>query len=149
MPTEFTELFFYNARTEELMRELGAFWRADRNMERTGPFATEIYPAKNSKFWLAASHGRNSIRIDVFWFKTGQTNPDRKFYPQYWTLLEKYGFRFHWGKHLSAPDSSTGVAYRRKQLPKWDAFMRLRERLDPDQIFVSSYWRKHLGIPAR
>jgi D-arabinono-1,4-lactone oxidase len=149
MPTEFTELFIDIDKTEAVMRELDAFWRADRNMERTGPFATEIYPAKASKFWLAASHGQNSVRIDVFWFKTGQTDPSRAFYPRYWQLLEKYGFRFHWGKHLSSPDSSTGIEYRRKQLPKWDQFLRLRERLDPDQIFVSSYWRKHLGIPGR
>jgi hypothetical protein len=149
MPTEFTELFLDINQTAEVMAALGDFWKNDRPMGRTGPFATEIYPARTSKFWLAPSYGRDSVRIDVFWFKTGQTDPNRRFYPQYWNLLQKFGMRFHWGKHLSAPESSSGPAYRRAQLPLWDNFLRVRERFDPAQVFVTSYWRKHLGIPNK
>jgi hypothetical protein len=52
-------------------------------------------------------------------------------------------YRFHWGKYL-ADDSAS---YLKRLYPKWDDFMRLRAELDPDQVFVSAYWRKHLGIP--
>jgi FAD/FMN-containing dehydrogenase len=146
MPTEFTELFLDIERTADAMKALRDFWAGDEHMERSGPFATEVYPAKPSRFWLSPSYGRSSVRVDVFWFKSGKTDPDQFFYPKYWELLKDYGFRFHWGKHLSLPTSATGIAYRRAQAPKWDAFMKWRARFDPAQIFVTEYWRQHLGI---
>jgi hypothetical protein len=149
LPTEFTELFIDIERTGEVMRTLKAFWDGDTRMDRTGPYATEIYPSHASRFWLSPSYQAEQVRIDVFWFKTGRTDPDRFFYPQYWELLCPYEFRFHWGKHLSPAASSSGVAYRRRHLPMWDHFMRLRDRMDPDQIFVSQYWRDHLGIQPK
>ena len=96
---------------------------------------------------MSPSYGRNSVRVDVFWFKSGKTDPDAFFYPQYWELLRQFGFRFHWGKHLSLPDSSTGTAFRRAQCPKFELFLKWRAHFDPGQIFVNDYWRKHLGIP--
>lgn len=146
LPTEFTELFIDIARTPAVMRDLKNFWDHDDRMDRTGPYSTEVYPARASRFWLSPSYARNSVRIDVFWFKSGATNPDESFYPHYWELLQPHNLRFHWGKHLSSPKSSTGVAYRKQQCPMWDAFMKVRERFDPEQIFVNSYWRDHLGI---
>jgi FAD/FMN-containing dehydrogenase len=146
LPTEFTELFLDIERTPEAMKAILDLWAKDEHMERTGPFSTEVYPAKTSRFWMSPSYGRNSVRVDVFWFKSGKTDPDVFFYPQYWELLREYGFRFHWGKHLSLADSATGTAYRRAQCPKWDLFMKWRARFDPAQIFVTDYWRKHLGI---
>ena len=151
MPTEFTELFVDLERTGEMMRLLREHWRGDVRMNRTGPYTTEVYAASASPFWLSPSFGRASMRVDFLWFKSGATKPAEIFYPQYWELLRPLDFRFHWGKHLSAPESSTGVAYRRARVgeERWNAWMAMRERLDPDQIFVNDYWRKHLGIPPR
>ena len=146
LPTEFTELFVDIEKTADVMRRLTDFWARDDRMAQTGPYATEVYPSKASRFWMSPSYGRNSFRVDVFWFKTGRTDPDKAFYPQYWELLRDFDFRFHWGKHLSAPDSSTGVAYRNKQSPMFAEFLQWRERFDPEQIFVTDYWRRHLGI---
>jgi len=149
MPTEFTELFVDISRTTELMRLLRDYWKADRRMERTGPYTTEVYPSRESKFWMSPSFRRRSMRVDFLWFKSGKTDPAKDFYPQYWELLKPFAFRFHWGKHLSAPESSTGVAYRRAQLgeERYQRWLALRAEFDPDQIFVSDYWRRHLGIP--
>jgi FAD/FMN-containing dehydrogenase len=147
LPTEFTELFVDIGQTNTVMKALRDFWNADVHMENTGPFSTEVYPAKTSRFWMSPSYGRHSFRVDVFWFKSGKTDPDQFFYPKYWELLRQFDFRFHWGKHLSAATSSTGVDYRRAHCPHWDTFMKWRARLDPDQIFVTNYWRTHLGIP--
>jgi hypothetical protein len=148
MPTEFTELFIDIAQTGPLLRALRKYWQGDRRMERTGPYSTEIYPSKESRFWLSPSFRRRSVRVDWLWFKSGHTNPAKDFYPQYWTFLRPYNFRFHWGKHLSAPESSTGVAYRKAQVgeARWNQWMQFRHQFDPDRIFVTDYWRKHLGI---
>ncbi|HVU03461.1 MAG TPA: FAD-binding protein [Polyangiaceae bacterium] len=149
LPTEFTELFVDISETAPVMKALSELWAGDARMERTGPFATEVYPAKKSRFWMSPSSGRNSFRVDVFWFKSGKTDPDVALYPKYWELLRSFGFRFHWGKHLSSPDSSTGVSYRRAQNPNWDRFLAFRRTFDPDQIFVTDYWRAALGIPKK
>jgi FAD binding domain-containing protein/D-arabinono-1,4-lactone oxidase len=151
MPTEFTELFIDLERTGEMMRLLREFWRGDTRMDRTGPSSTEVYASAASRFWLSPAFRRPSMRVDFLWFKSGKTRPEEIFYPQYWELLRSLEFRFHWGKHLSPPESSTGVAYRRARLgeQRWAAWLAFRERFDPDQIFVNDYWRKHLGIPER
>jgi len=146
LPTEFTELFVDIGKTEAAMKTLNDFWEQDDRMGRTGPNATEVYPARASKFWMSPSYGRDSFRIDVFWFKSGATDPDAVFYPQYFHLLSQFDFRFHWGKHLSLPNSTTGPAYRRRVSPAWDSFMKWRQWFDKDQIFVTKYWRDHLGI---
>ena len=94
-------------------------------------YANEIYPSKRSRFWLSPSFGSDRVRIDIFWFKSGRTDPDQVFYPQYWELLQDFGFRAHWGKHLPPASSSTGLAYRQQLLPMWSSFMKVRERMDP------------------
>lgn len=146
LPTEFTELFIDIDKTPEVLAELQRFFAGDEGLERTGAYACEIYPARRSRFWLSPSYGRDCVRVDIFWFKTRKGNPDIDFYPQYWELLRKFDFRFHWGKYLSAPDSSTGADYIRRQFPKWSRFMELRDRMDPDGVFLTRYWREHLGI---
>jgi hypothetical protein len=150
MPTEFTELFIDINQAGELMRTMRDFWAGDVRMDRTGPYCAEIYASKESDFWLSPTFQRRSMRIDFLWFKTGDQNPAQFYYPQFWELLKSFNFRFHWGKHLSPADSSTGVAFRRaavgeERFRKW---LQLREQFDPDQIFVTNYWRRHLGLPT-
>lgn len=146
LPTEFTELFVDIGQTAKVMKDLEVFWSYDTGMKRTGPFSTEVYPSKASRFWMSPSYGANKVRIDVFWFKNKHQNPDTFFYPQYWDMLSRYRFRFHWGKHLSAGQSATGTSYRAAQNPRWETFLRWRNYFDPDQVFVTNYWREHLGI---
>jgi hypothetical protein len=146
MPTEFTELFIDIHKTADVMRALRDFYAEDEAFRRTGAYAVEIYPAKQSHFWMSPSYGMDTVRVDVFWFKTHRGNPETDFYPQYWQLFEQFDIRFHWGKYLSPPNSSTGVEYRRQQCPKWEAFLGLRKQMDPHDIFLTAYWAAHLGI---
>ncbi|GLB42811.1 putative D-arabinono-1,4-lactone oxidase [Lyophyllum shimeji] len=124
-----------------------------------GNFFTEIYTAKESKFWLSPSFSRPKIRLDVNFFQydtePGNFLPPWQFYPpelffvKYWNALDQAGIPYttHWGKYR--PDSQCNVAYLRQQYPNYDKWMKLREEMDPDQMFVTPYWRKHLQIPAR
>ena len=106
---------------------------------------SRFYAGHESAFWLSPSHGRHSIRVDVFWFRTDKGNRE-KFYARYWELLRPFDFRLHWGKFLSEVEPSVGPEYLRRQYPKWDAFMALRQEMDPDGVFLSSYWKRHLGL---
>ncbi len=147
MPTEFTELFFDIGRSAEVMSALQDFYRGDEGMLRTGTYAVEVYAGKKSKFWLSPKYGRDSVRVDFFWFKKSKVErPDFRFYPQFWELLANFGFRFHWGKYLSDPASTTGVTYRKHQYPMWEKFLSVRAEMDPDGVFLSNYWKTHLGL---
>ena len=70
----------------------------------------------------------------------------RDYYPQFWELLKEFDYRLHWGKYLSNLPS-TGPESLRARYPRWDDFMELREKMDPNQIFLTDYWRNYLGIP--
>lgn len=149
LPTEFTDLFIDVKHTAELMKRVAGFWAKDDRLDRIGPWGTEVYASKRSPFWMSPTYERDAIRLDLMWFKTGQTRPERIYYPQYWELVKDLDFRFHWGKHLSPPSSDTGPAYRRRTqgAEQWDRFLEVRAQLDPKQVFVTRYWREHLAIP--
>lgn len=147
MPTAFTELFIPIERTRELMVALRDHYR-DNGLSAAGTYAAEIYAAKRSPFWLSPSYESDMIRVDLFWFGKNRADPCTAFYPQFWSLLARFGFRPHWAKSLPAAGSSQGAAYLREQYPRWDRFMELREEYDPEQVFVTSAWREHLAIPA-
>jgi hypothetical protein len=143
LPTEFTELWIPIEKTEEVMKKLQAHYRTN-GLSATGPYALEIYAAKKSRFWMSPSYGQDCIRVDIFWFKNFKGNPAEVYYPQFWDLLKDFDFRLHWGKYLLKDPE-----YLKKQYPKWDDFMKIRAEMDPNQIFVTDYWRERLGIEPK
>jgi FAD/FMN-containing dehydrogenase len=143
LPTVFTELWIPLERTEEVMKRLRDHYE-DKGLSATGTFCCEIYAASKSRFWMSPAYGQDVIRIDLFWFEKNKANPATDYFPQFWELLKDFNYRLHWGKYLSGD-----VEYLKSNYPRWDDFMKVREAMDPDQIFVSDYWRKHLGIGPR
>lgn len=148
-PTEFTELWIPIEKTAEVMRKLRDFYAgggdARQAYDHTGSFSCELYASAPSPFWMSPAHGGAMFRVDVFWFGLNGGKPTDEFYPRFWRLLEEFGFRPHWGKTLP-PASAAWQSYYRANLPMLDRFLALRAQLDPKQIFVTSYWRSHLGI---
>ena len=140
LPSEFTEIWIPIEQTEHVMKKLLSHYRTN-GLSVTGPYALEIYAAKENRFWMSPSYGEDRVRIDIFWFKDWG-NPDKIYFSQFWDLLKDFDCRFHWGKYMPKdPD------YLRKQYPKWDEFMDIREEMDPNQIFLTDYWKERLGIP--
>ncbi len=157
MPTVFTELFIELSQVDRVIELLHRFFnpedeegrRAAEGMGRTGSYAFELYPGHRSQFWLSPCHQRDCIRLDVLWFRTEKDTARRNaFFRSFWELLrrEKIDFRPHWGKYLPEADSEQGADYLRSQYAKWDRFMELRRKFDPQGLFLSGYWKKHLGI---
>ncbi|WP_028660389.1 D-arabinono-1,4-lactone oxidase [Nocardioides insulae] len=148
MPTVFTELWIPIDRAQQVMTTLREFY-AGGGYTRTGTYACEIYGAKASDFWLSPSYGTDVVRVDLYYFGRSATPPDQTFYPQFWAdeVLGQYAYRPHWGKYLPAgEDPDFGAAYLASAYPRFDDFMQLRQEWDPDQVFVTDYWRSHLGI---
>ncbi len=148
-PLRFMELSVPLERAEDMMLALREYFRANgdatRAYERTGPFACQVYPGKKNDFWLSPAYGTDVVRFDGFWYSTLAGDPRDKFFRGIWQLLEPFGFRPHWGKVLPSPPRKW-AAYYERQLPRFTDFKKLRGEYDPDEIFLTSYFREHLAI---
>jgi len=141
MPTTFTEVWIPISQTRAVMQKMRDHYKK-KGFDATGSYCCELYAAKRSDFWLSPSYQQDMFRVDIFWFGYNSDDPVTAYYPQFWNLLMKnFDCRFHWGKSMPAAPE-----YLEKQYPKWKDFMKLRAEMDPHQIFVTDYWRKHLGI---
>ena len=154
MPTWFTEMWVPftpgDGRLQETIARLRRCFDADGTAAgayaATGGFAFELYVAKgDDTFFLSPASGSHAFRVDVFWFGNNQRNPVTDFFPRYWNVLEPLGYRLHWGKFLTPPDpvrpDRITATY-----PQWDRWNAVRERVDPDGLFLTPYWRNHLGL---
>lgn len=160
VPAEFTEMWIPLPRARDTMRVLKDYFTEPKDdhvaYERTGTFAWELYSAEPTEFWMAASHSTGddewkdgAFRVDPFWFGNNAGDPI-EFYNQFWDLLRDAGipFRLHWGKYQPRydPGDRSWVDFFRAQYPRWDDFLRLREQRDPNNIFLTAYWRERFGL---
>jgi len=119
----------------------------DTGYTGTGFYTVEILAAKKSNFWLSPAYNTDVVRINILFFKNSAEKA-MDYYGQFWQLLQQnnISFRPHWGKKLPLPNSSTGPAYLQSQYPKWSNFMALRKKMDPQNVFLNTYWKEQLGI---
>ena len=148
MPVKFTELWIPMSQAQQVMLALQDFYgKSGENTNNTGYFSTEIYGAKASKFWMSPSYGADMIRIDVFWFANTDKDPVATLFQNYWNALESFNFRCHWGKYLPQTiNGNPGGAYLLKQYPNFDKWNTFRSTYDPNNIFVTQYWKTQLGL---
>jgi D-arabinono-1,4-lactone oxidase len=148
MPTFFTEIWIPISKTRAVMTTLRDFFDKG-GLAATGTYSFEIYGAKASPFWMSpASDGEAAVRVDVFWFGYNAGDPAVDLYPAFWDLLAPFGFKLHWGKFLPGdpPPERKWAKYFAGQFRRWNDFLELRARLDPKNIFLTAYWREHLGL---
>jgi len=147
---DFTEIWIPLHQCQTVMDKLQELFE---DQQACNNFATEIYGAKESPFWLSMSYGQNMVRVDPYWWAYNMGDK-RKFFSYFWNvLLDIPGTRLHWGKYLPRPDETYGnttfnLAYLKSVYPKMDDWLKMREMMDPDQVFVTDYWRGILEIPA-
>lgn len=149
VPTHFTELWIPIEQTQQVMVTLRDLYQKN-GIRATGTYSCEIYPTPSSQFWMSAAYERDVVKVDVFWYGNNAGNPIELYYPQFWDALKPFNFRPHWGKYLpfTYDKPAEWLEYIKAQYPQWDNFMNLRAAMDPDQIFVSDYWRTQLGITS-
>lgn len=161
VPTEFSELWVPLRRAQEVMTILHTYFTEPEDdhaaYRRTGLYAWELYAAKPTSNWMAASHtsgedewSEGALRIDPYWFAANPGDPAEVFYPGVWTLMRDHQipFRLHWGKFqpvIQAPDRDW-VDFFKAQYPRWDDFLAMRAQRDPDGVFLTRYWRDRFGL---
>jgi D-arabinono-1,4-lactone oxidase len=69
----------------------------------------------------------------------------RELFEPIFNLVKDLGARPHWGKHLPPP-LPAWQAHHRGQFARLGDFLELRDALDPDEVFLTRYWRDHLAI---
>ncbi len=147
MGTEFTEIWVPLSKTREAMQLLKKLFDED-GIAASGYYATEMYAGIKSNYWMSPSYKEDTLRIDVFWYINNAGNPAGKdgLFSKFWEILRinNIPFRLHWGKFLPEYNYKEWTEYFRSQFPRWDDFMKLRSECDPKNIFLTSYWRRHL-----
>ncbi|MGE5702069.1 MAG: D-arabinono-1,4-lactone oxidase [Clostridia bacterium] len=100
-------------------------------------FPIECRYSKGDDIWLSPAHGRDSAYIAVHMYKG---MPHQEYFQEMERIFQRYGGRPHWGKMHTMSAAQLREAY-----PKWDDFLQLRARLDPQGIFLNPYLTELIG----
>jgi len=161
VPTEFTETWIPLPRTEQTMALLRAYFTEPADdgeaYRRTGLYVWELYCAMPSPFWLSPAYTAGddewkdgAFRVDPYWFADSAGDPAETFFRRLWELLRDNAipFRLHWGKFqpVYAAGDRTWVDFFKQQYPRWEDFLALRQKKDPNNIFLNDYWRDRFGL---
>ncbi len=144
----YTEMWMPVEKAQQILSAMQNLY-TQKGYAATGFFTTEIFAAKKSPFWMSPAYQQNSVRINLLWYGAGVTDP-MPYFQQFWDLLTPFGCRFHWGKTLPPADKNGKTAQALRALyPRCNQWLALRDQLDPNQLFVTGYWRSQLGIKAK
>lgn len=100
-------------------------------------FPVEVRFAARDELWMSTAHGRPSAYIAVhrYW----RENPT-DYFEAVEAIMTSFGGRPHWGKMHTQDAASL-----RERYPRFDDFVALRDRLDPDRMFQNRYLERVLG----
>lgn len=100
-------------------------------------FPVEVRFAAADDLWLSTASGRDSAYIAVhrYW----RVDP-REYFDAVEQIMLDHGGRPHWGKL-----HTLSAAQLRERYPRFDDFVALRDRLDPDRLFGNRHLERILG----
>jgi FAD-linked oxidoreductase len=103
----------------------------------TVSFPVEIRVAPADDIPLSTASGRDSFYLA---FHTHHAAEHRDYFALMESILRAHDGRPHWGKVHSRTAADLAPAY-----PRFDDFLAMRDRLDPDRVFANGYLRRVLG----
>jgi len=86
--------------------------------------------------YLSTANGRDTVTISAHRIAS---QPHEKFFGDVEAIYRNHGGRPHWGKIHTHTAGELEKLY-----PKWNAFQKIREQLDPDGRFLTPYMKKLL-----
>ncbi|GAA4218361.1 D-arabinono-1,4-lactone oxidase [Actinocatenispora rupis] len=100
-------------------------------------FPVEVRVAAADDLWLSTAHGRDTAYVAVHQY-VGM--PYEPYFRGVEAVMRDVDGRPHWGKmHWRDADSL------RATYPRFDDFLAVRDRLDPDRVFANEYTRQVFG----
>jgi FAD-linked oxidoreductase len=100
-------------------------------------FPLEVRFAGPDDALIGPSHGRESCYVAVH---TYQGTAFESYFRGVEQIMSSYGGRPHWGKRHYLTSAELQQRY-----PEWETFATVRERFDPNGVFVNDYTRRVLG----
>lgn len=100
-------------------------------------FPIEVRTAPADDIPLSTAHGRDSLYLA---FHVPADTDHTAYFGGLEPLLREAGGRPHWGKVHTRTAADLAPAYDR-----FDDFLAMRDRLDPDRVFANAYLRRVLG----
>ena len=100
-------------------------------------FPVEVRVAAADENWLSTAHGRQTGYIAAHrYYREDPT----EYFTAFEAIAREHGGRPHWGKmHYRSADDL------RPAYPRFDDFLAVRDRLDPDRVFANEYLERVLG----
>jgi FAD-linked oxidoreductase len=118
----------------EVVQQLRAW--IDRSGERF-PFPIEVRVAAADDIWLSTANGRDTGYIAIHQYHRLEHN---KYFDAFEQIVGAFGGRPHWGKL-----HTLGAEQFRQRYPRFDDFVAVRDRLDPQRAFANPYTRQVFG----
>jgi L-gulonolactone oxidase len=101
------------------------------------PFPIEVRVAAADDIWLSSAYGRDTAYIAIHQYHRIPHDPYFRAFEQ---IVAEYDARPHWGKlHTLTADDL------RDRYPRFDDFLAVRDRLDPNRSFANPYTRQVFG----
>ncbi len=100
-------------------------------------FPIEVRAAAADDLWLSTAHGRRTGYIAVHrWFREDPA----PYFTGVEAIMREYDGRPHWGKMHTRTAEDLRPSY-----PRFDDFLAVRDRLDPERLFANPYLTRVLG----
>ncbi|TDO56878.1 L-gulonolactone oxidase [Kribbella sp. VKM Ac-2571] len=101
------------------------------------PFPIEVRVAAADDIWLSTASGRETAYVAIHQYHRLPHDP---YFRAFENIVADYGGRPHWGKlHTLTADDLRG------RYPRFDDFLAVRDRLDPQRTFGNAYTRQVFG----
>jgi len=102
-------------------------------------FPIEVRFTEEDDIWLSPTYKKRGCYIGIVQYKPyGQPVTYRALFERFEAIIFKHGGRPHWAKLHSAGPEKLAELY-----PKLGDFMAVREKVDPERVFVNPYTRRH------
>jgi FAD-linked oxidoreductase len=109
-------------------------------VEREGwriSFPVEIRSTPRDDIWMSSSYQRESVYLG---FHVNARTDHTAYFTGVEEILRAYDGRPHWGKLHTRTAADLAPAY-----PRFEDFVALRDRLDPDRLFTNAYLERVLS----
>jgi L-gulono-1,4-lactone dehydrogenase len=127
----------YGLPREALPEAFAALRRIIDRLPTKVSFPVEVRFTASDDIWLSHGHGRDNAYIAIHQF-VGM--PYEQYFREFEAVCSALGGRPHWGKMHYRIAESLRPAY-----PRFDDFLAVRDKVDPNRVFANDYTRQILG----
>jgi FAD-linked oxidoreductase len=128
----------YNIPTQHFPAVMGELLELIARRDYHVHFPIECRFVKGDDIWLSPAFQRDSAYVAAHMYKGMRYE---EYFHDVEQIYQHYDGRPHWGKMHTLDTSTLASRY-----PRWADFQRVRQRLDPQGVFLNDYLRQLFGV---